>query len=212
MAGLLTSFFSLAADPVLRIIPAACFVILLIFSLVVRGREKYLLHLFLFFFAGALVELSNRRNSELAPLAERQERLTIEGTILEPPVVREEAMTAVVRVDRVQGMESGKGAGEKLRVNIYRPDSAFAPGDRILFPARLRAFQNFNNPGCYDYRLAMEVRGFSCAASVGDGGGSFLWAKGILVFPLRCWRKRGSPFETSFHKTSLPETRSFSRL
>ncbi|MGE5840565.1 MAG: ComEC/Rec2 family competence protein, partial [Deltaproteobacteria bacterium] len=204
MAGLLASYSTLPADPVFKIVPAACFVLLLIVGLVVRGKEKYTLHLLLFFFAGAILELNNRQSSELASLAERQERVLIEGTIMEPPVTREEAVTAVVRVDRLHGMESGRGAGEKVRVSIHRPESTFSPGDRILFPARLRAFRNFNNPGCYNYRLAMEVRGLSCAASVTEGRRVVPLGKGELGFPLEMLERARRPVREFFAERLSP--------
>ena len=204
VAGLLASFFILPSDSLFKIIPAACFAVLLLLSLAVQGNAKYPLHLFIFFFAGALLELSNRQSSELVALAERQERVTLEGTIVEPPVVREEMVTAVVRVDRLHGMESGKAAGEKVRVNIYRPESGLAPGDRIQFPARLRPFRNFNNPGRYDYALAMEIRGLSCAASVTEGRRIVPLGKGNLGFPFELLERARKPIRVFFAERLSP--------
>ena len=204
MAGLLASFLSLPSDSALRIVPAVSFVVLLILGLVVQGRGRYPLHLFLFFFAGSLLDLSNRQSSELVALAERQERVTIEGTVVEPPVIREETLTAVVRVDRLHGMESGMAAGEKVRVNIYKPDSVFAPGDRILFPPKLRAFRNFNNPGRYDYALAMEIRGLSCAASVTEGRRIVRLGKGDLGFPFEMLERARKPIRAFFAERLSP--------
>jgi hypothetical protein len=118
MAGLLASFYLLPNDSTFRIVPAAVFVVILIFCLVLPAQSAYPIHLVLFFFAGSLLELSNRQSSELLPLAERQERVAVEGTILEPPVFREQTMTAVVRVDRLHGMEGGRAVGEKIRVTV----------------------------------------------------------------------------------------------
>jgi competence protein ComEC len=206
-AGLLASFFCLPADSAFRIVPVATFALLLILSLVVPGKAKYPLHLFLFFFAGSLLEQSNRQSSELVGLAERQERVTIEGTILEPPVTREESLTAVVRVDRVHGMVSGMAAGEKIRVTVYKPERAFALGDRILFPARLKAFRNFNNPGRYDYALAMEIRGLSCAASVTDGRRIVPIGKGDLGFPFELLERVRQPIREFFAERLSPRNK-----
>jgi competence protein ComEC len=203
-AGLLASFFSLPGDSVFRIIPAALFAVLLILCLLVPTGAKYPLCLFLFFFAGSLLELNNRQSSELVALAERQERVTIEGTILEPPVLREETVTMVVRVDRLHGMESGKAAGEKIRVTIYKPQTALALGDRILFPAKLRPFRNFNNPGRYDYALAMEIRGLSCAASVTEGRRIVPMGKGDLGFPFELLERARRPIREFFAERLSP--------
>jgi competence protein ComEC len=198
MAGLLASFFSLPDDSTFRIVPAALFAVLLILSLLVPAAAKYPLCLILFFFAGSLLELSNRKSSELVALAERQERVTLEGTVLEAPVFREEIATAVIRVDRLQGMETGKAVGEKIRVTVYKPETALAPGQRVLFPARLREFNNFNNPGRYDYVLAMKIRGLSCAASVADGRRIVPLGKGNLGFPFELLEKARKPIRAFF--------------
>jgi hypothetical protein len=204
MAGLLAGFYCLPADSASRMVPLAAFAFLLILSLGVPGKVKYPLHLFLFFFAGSLVEQSDRHRSELVALAERQERVTVEGTVLESPVVREESATAVVRVDRVPGIESVKAAGERIRVTVYNPERAFALGDKILFPARLRTFRNFNNPGRYDYVLAMEVRGLSCAASVADGRRVVPMGKGDLGFPFELLERVRGPIRELFAEGLSP--------
>jgi competence protein ComEC len=204
MAGLLASFFCVPADSVFRIVPAALFAVLLILRLVVPAAANYPVHVFLFFFAGALLELSNRQGSELVALAERQERVTLEGTILEPPVVREETVTVVVRVDRLHGMERGKAAGEKIRVTVYKPEAALTLGDRIQFPARLRAFRNFNNPGRYDYALAMAIRGLSCAASVTEGRRIVPLGKGDLGFPFELLERARKPTREFFAERLSP--------
>ena len=203
-AGLLASFFTLPVDSAFGIVPAALFVVLLILCLVVPDGAKYSLCLFLFFFAGSLLELSNRHSSELVALAELQERVTIEGTVLEPAVFREETTSAVVRVDRLHGLESEKAVGEKIRITIYKPDTALAPGDRILFPARLRAFNNFNNPGRYDYVLAMKIRGLSCAASVTDGRRIVPLGKGDLGFPFELIERARKPVREFFAERLSP--------
>jgi predicted membrane metal-binding protein len=137
MAGLLASFLSLPGDSTFRIVPAALFVGLLILCLLVPAKAKYPLCLFLFFCAGSLLELSNRQSSALVALAEQQERVTIEATVLEPPVFREETTTAVVRVDRLQGMESGKAVGKnQVPFTNRRPPLLGAAGS---LSARLRS-------------------------------------------------------------------------
>ncbi len=204
MAGLLVSFFSLPGDSAFKIVPAALFAVLLILCLLVPAGAKYPFYLFLFFLAGSLLELSNRRSSELTALAEQRARVTVEGTVLEPPIFWEEGARAVVRVDRLQGAEEGKAAGEKIRVTVYKPETALAPGDRILFPARLRAFNNFDNPGRYDYALAMEARGLSCSASVTEGRRIVPLGKGDLSFPFELLERARKPIREFFVERLSP--------
>jgi len=199
-AGLLSSFFSLPDDLIFRILPAVFFLVLLILCLLVPAGAKYPLCLFLFFFAGAFLETNSRRSSDLVPLAEQRARVTIEGTVLEPPIHFAEALRAVVRVDRLRGREEGKGAGEKIRVTVYKPETTPAPGDRILFPARLRVFNNFNNPGRYDYALAMEIKGLSCAASVAEGRRIVPMGKGDLGYPFELLEGVRRPIRAFFQE------------
>ncbi len=107
-------------------------------------------------------------------------------------------------VDRLHGAEEGKAAGEKIRVTVYKPETALAPGDRILFPARLRAFSNFNNPGRYDYALAMETRGLSCSASVTEGGRIVPLGKGNLGFPFELLERARKPIREFFVERLSP--------
>jgi competence protein ComEC len=72
---------------------------------------------------------------------------------------------------------------EKVWVTIFKNPPNLSPGTKIRFPARLRSFQNFNNPGRYNYELAMHLRGLSCAASISDGRYVVFMGRGELGFP-----------------------------
>lgn len=56
-----------------------------------------------------------------------------------------------------------------LLVRIYGYKGGLKVGERIRFPARLREFKNFNNPGRFDYRFYMKSRELSFLAVVSDG-------------------------------------------
>jgi competence protein ComEC len=210
-AGLLTSFFCLPAESAFRIAPAVFLAILLTLCLAVPVAANYPVHLLLFFLAGSLLEQNNRHSSELTALAERQERVTFEGTVLEPTVLREESVTAVVRVDRLYGVASRKAAGERIRVTAYKPETALALGDRYLFQAKLRSFRNFNNPGRDDYALAMEIRGLSCAASVTEGRRIVPLGKGDLGFPFEHLERARKPTRGFFAERLCPRNQSLFR-
>jgi competence protein ComEC len=156
----------------------------------------------LFFLAGALLALHDRNPERmLQSAAAGRARVTIEGTVIEPPLYKSHVTRFPVRVDRVLSEGCAGGAGERLYVAVYRNPPELRPGQRVRFPARLRLFRNFNNPGCYDYETAMSIRGFSCAASVSDGRrvvpmasqGTLGWVEGTLEKlrgPLRGWFRR----------------------
>ena len=71
-----------------------------------------------------------------------------------------------------QGLVSGSNVlsiSEKIIATVYRNAIPLRPGEKIRFPARLRTFKSFQNPGHYDYEKSMTFAGFTCAAAVSDG-------------------------------------------
>ena len=101
--------------------------------------------------------------------AQKRERVIIEGTVLHPPTIIQEMARINVRAENLFIHGSVRKLRENIRVTVYNFVRDFLPGDRIRFPARLRLFQNFNNPGRYNYEMAMRLKGLSCSASVSDG-------------------------------------------
>jgi competence protein ComEC len=154
----------------------------LLFSLPASLRQPAVIPVFLF--AGMFLEYHSRPTSGLMDLAESGARFTIVGTVLEPPSGREERARIAVRIEAI--LESGgeKGKGEKIMVTVVKPAGEYFPGEKILFPARLRPFRNFNNPGGYDYEGVMKMTGFACAASVSDGKRIVPMGRGRLGFPM----------------------------
>ena len=157
--------------------------ILFLFVLIpTRHRKKAFIPLF--FSAGMFLEMHARPAYELADLAEQRFQVTAVGTVLEPSFHTDETARVVVKVEDLLKAGAGKGRGEKIVLTVFKPVQTFHPGQRILFPARLRPFRNFNNPGRYDYEQAMKHSGFACAASVSDGRRIVPMGKGVLGSPL----------------------------
>jgi competence protein ComEC len=155
---------------------------ILLFFLPYSLRQPAILPLFLF--TGMYLEYHSRPSSDLMDLVETRARFTILGTVLSPPSEREERARIAVRVEAILELGSEKGKGEKIMVTVFKPAGEHFPGERILFPARLRPFRNFNNPGSYDYERAMKISGFACAASVSDGKRIVPMGMGRLGFPM----------------------------
>jgi competence protein ComEC len=72
---------------------------------------------------------------------------------------------------------------EDIVVTVYNHMPGLEAGDKIRFPARLRPFKNFNNPGNYNYEEAMRLKGLTCSASVSDGRRIVPMGPGHLPFP-----------------------------
>ncbi len=145
------------------------------------GRPGFYAVLALFFFSGTLLTLHKRSGERLLhSTAVPGMQVTMEGTVLEPPRHRAHMTRAAVRVDRVFSGHPAHSPGERVYVTIYGQAPDLSPGDKIRFPARLRPFRNFNNPGSYDYESAMRIQGYSCAASISDGRRVVLMGPGTL--------------------------------
>ena len=157
----------------------------------------------LFFFSGMFLELHSRPASDLMELAAQGARVGILGTVLEPSFEGGERARIALRVEKIIEGRGEPGRGEKIMVTVYKPAGAYSPGERILFPARLRPFRNFNNPGRFDYEQAMKLRGFVGAASVSDGKSIVPMGKGRLGFPLDGLETLRKPIRV-FLGTNLP--------
>jgi competence protein ComEC len=105
----------------------------------------------------------------LMELAEGHKKVALEGTVISPENITEERTRFDLMVESVNIDQRVVSLNEKVTVTIYNNAVNFDPGQRIRFPASLKAFRNFNNPGRYDYEATMSLRGYSCAASVSDG-------------------------------------------
>ncbi len=184
------------------------FLILPVMVLALAGRSRpwgFGALLALFVLAGGFLRLHDQgRVNTLLPGQTGKARITIQGTVLEPPQHRAQVTRFPVRVDRVVSGQSPLTPGDKLYISVYRHAPDLHPGMRIRFPARLRPFRNFNNPGGYDYERAMRIRGFAGAASISDGrrvvsmlpAGSLGWTGDLLErarAPVRTWIERSLP-------------------
>jgi competence protein ComEC len=138
-------------------------------TILLRSRLSLLCLLATFFLVGILLYLQKQKPSQLLPIAKQRTKVTVEGTVLEPPRTIKETARLKIRAHRLFFKDRKTWVEENLLVSVYSRPPHLEPGERIRFPARLRPFKNFNNPGRYDYESAMKIRGYSCAASVSDG-------------------------------------------
>lgn len=178
---------------------------ILILSLFISVRFRLPWFLLIFFLVGILLDLNKHQDSELVPLANQQRWLVVAGTVLEPARISGEMARLVVNCDTLFFRKATKKVREKLQVTIYNHSGDFAPGERIRFPARLRPFRNFHNPGHYDYELAMGLRGFSCAASVSDGRRIVPLGRGHLGLTSEILERARRPIRYFFQKNLSPQ-------
>ncbi|MCJ7595946.1 MAG: DNA internalization-related competence protein ComEC/Rec2 [Desulfobacterales bacterium] len=181
--GILAGHLGLSANPSLLIFLFLTLTALLLISLFSPPRLRFPCFLALFFVTGIHLDLNRHQDSRLLSLADQRTRVMVEGTVLEPVRVVQDGSRFVIRADRLFLDGEEERNRESLLVTIYSHGREFLPGDKILFPAKLRPLENFDNPGQYDYKLAMNLRGLFCAASVTDGRRIVPLGKGRLEFP-----------------------------
>ncbi len=142
----------------------------LLLSLFCPGVTRAYLLLAVFFLIGTLLAPEKLLPSRLRPLAVDQQKAIIEGIVLEPPKQPGSGMTrAKVLAQNLISGDNLLPLNENIIVTVYRNAIPLRPGEKIRFPARLRTFKSFQNPGHYDYEKSMTFAGFTCAAAVSDG-------------------------------------------
>jgi competence protein ComEC len=143
--------------------------VLLVATAMISDRLKIPFLLITFFLAGAFLDQTQHSSSSLLPLAQQRQHVVIQGTILEPPKITEETARFNVQAHLLINGDKATALDEKIIVTVYSHVPELMPCEKIRFPAGLRPFKSFNNPGRYDYESQMKITGFTCAASVSDG-------------------------------------------
>lgn len=155
--------------------------------------------LLVFFLTGALLAQEKPTDSRLMSLAAHYKRATIEGTVLMPiKAIDRQKARLKVNGHRLFYGDGSIPINENLIVTVYGHVPELETGDKIRFPARMRPFKNFNNPGRYDYELAMKLKGFTCAASVSDGRHIVPMGPGHLPFFHQLLEKMRRPIRELF--------------
>ena len=177
----------------------------LLSTLFISSKSKIFCLLIAFFLAGVLLNLKNPCPSPLAQFAEKREKALIAGTVLEPARIIKGVCKFQIKAQGLSCEDKIIPVNENLLVTIFNHGTCYLPGDKIRFPARLRPFKNFYNPGCYDYETAMKLKGLSCAASVSDGRCVMPAGPGHLPFPKGIIEKLQRPVRNFFKQRLAPQ-------
>ncbi len=182
-----------------------CVIICLVAVIFLSHRLGIFCLLLTFFFTGILLDLEQHRPFQLLPLAAKRQKATIEGTVLEPIKLIKQMARLNVLAHGLFIEQKPVPLNEKLIVTVYNHIPHLMSGEKIRFPARLRPFKNFNNPGRYDYESAMKLKGFACAASVSDGRYIVPMGPGHLPFPRGVSERIQRPVRELFKKRLNPQ-------
>jgi competence protein ComEC len=151
----------------------------------------------------ALVGINSSINSptltRLPNIFKDAERITIEGTIYSPPRLGLNRASLYLHAEKIFLPREVRSVKINIQVTIYRYRGDLKVGQRIRFPAKLREFGNFNNPGGFDYRLFMRARGLSFAATVSDGRYVVPMGEGKLGVVGRVLEKIRGPLRKHLH-------------
>ncbi|MBW1815701.1 MAG: ComEC/Rec2 family competence protein, partial [Deltaproteobacteria bacterium] len=176
-----------------------------------RSRFRVYLLLPAFFLTGALLEMGTHRPSPLVETATLNMRVTVEGVVMTPPLTVHDTAKFRVRVTQCFFDGAVRAVRDKdLMVTVYRPgllSEELRPGKTIRFPARLRPFRNFNNPGGYDYESAMSMKGYACAAYVSDGRYVVPMGEGSAPFSVAVLEGLRRPVRAFLQMQSNPDVR-----
>ncbi len=182
-----------------------CITLCLLAILFLSYRLRLALLLIIFFFTGILVDLGRHHSSKLLPWAVNRQKVTIEGTILEPARISNKNARLKIRAHMLFVEERRVRIRDNILVTVYNNLPHVRPGEKVRFPARLRPFKNFNNPGGYDYESAMRLQGLTCAASVSDGRRIVPMGPGLLPFPGALLERIQRPVRDLFSGKLNPE-------
>ncbi len=156
-------------------------------------RLRLILLFIIFFLTGALLDRTQHQNSELLlPASLCQKKIILEGTILEPAKINANTARFSCQVCTLfEGNQPRhvRHINEKIMVTVYDHIPVLNIGEKIRFPCKIKPFNNFNNPGGYDYKAAMGIKGLFCAAAVSDGRYIVNMGSGHLPFYRRLLEK-----------------------
>ena len=172
----------------------------LVGTILLSSRFRILCLLSAFFLTGILLDLERHPPSRLLSFTTLPTKVTIEGTVLRPIKLTEEMAKVRVRAKRLFTKGKAIPINEDIIVTVYDHPPDLRLGERIRFPARLRPFRNFNNPGGYDYKSAMKIKGLTCAAYVSDGRHIVPMGSRDLSFPIGLLEKVQRPIRDFFEK------------
>lgn len=194
ICGILTGRYYIKSDACLPFI--ICFIIaFLIASLCQHGIKRVFCFSAVIFTAGVLLINSREKPQDLVRLT-GGEKVIVEGTVLGPARADGSISRFELKAERLLIENSARHVNEKILVTVYKNADPIETGTRIRFPASLRPFMNFNNPGRYNYELSMELRMLACSASVSDGRYIVPVGKGNPGFLLETAEKLRSPVRT----------------
>lgn len=99
----------------------------------------------------------------------REEKIILEGILYKPPELFLNKTKLYILLERIVEKNKIKRINGKLLLTAKHKLEHLNYGDRLRFSARIRNPRNFNNPGGFDYRKYLALKGILVTASIEDG-------------------------------------------
>jgi len=154
----------------------------------------------IFMLIGINTQISRHTLPELPQIILKNERVIIEGTVYRPPKIQFNTASLPIHAEKIFFTKKVRRVKINLLLKIYGYRGDLKVGERIRFPAKLKKFENFNNPGNFDYRFYMKSQRLSLVAIVADGRYVVPMGKGNLGFAGSILEKARGPLRQFFHE------------
>lgn len=99
-----------------------------------------------------------------------EEKMVLEGILYKPPELSPDKTRLYLLADKIIERDNIIKINGKLLIIVKEQLELFNYGDRLRLSARIRHPRNFNNPGGFDYRSYLALKGIRATASLKDGG------------------------------------------
>jgi competence protein ComEC len=96
------------------------------------------------------------------------EKVTLEGVLYKNPEVKLDKTRLYLNIEKTVEENKIVNLTGKMLLTIKQKSTSFSSGDRIRFFAKIRLPRNFNNPGRFDYKRYLALKGIMVIASLSD--------------------------------------------
>ena len=99
----------------------------------------------------------------------KEEKIILEGILYKPPELSLDKTKLYILSERIAEKNKIIPINGKLLLTVKGKNEHLNYGDRLRFSARIRNPRNFNNPGGFDYKTHLALKGILVTASIKDG-------------------------------------------
>lgn len=172
LSGLIAGYYTTIPRSILL---SSLLALLLLFIIIIALKKKSLplfLSIIIFNLLGILF-LNSSLSPQLPPnhienyLSE--EKIVLEGVLYKPPEPSLGKTRLYLLTEKIVKSDKLIPINGKLLLTVKELLKDFNYGDRVRFNSRIRHPRNFNNPGRFDYRTYLSLKGISITAYLGDG-------------------------------------------